>query len=196
MLLHWDTLGYEIRIELIWDHDRRWGCFELGSYYGVLLIDPGPSGVIPTKLPFRWREFDIRDPELNNCHWHGEDQYVGESGRNHGYFNSMFNTSMPGDCCEFKAKRAFGPALVPRSLLSFIQDWNNFASNLVKVHEKPRAPVLSHADSEGCKKEHPSPEKSNQSTEDNALTGIFDVSSNEIEDQWPDKASHVYTLPG
>jgi hypothetical protein len=40
---HWLNQGYGFRIQLIWDHDRLWGTFDLGFFKGVLLIDPGPG---------------------------------------------------------------------------------------------------------------------------------------------------------
>ena len=185
---------------LRWDYNRLWGSFEFGFFQGILLIDPAPNAEILKESKtylFEWRGTSpgVPDTIFNNALLTNGEIELGEVGKIRGHFNAMLGE----DRCEFHGKTPFGPALVARSLQSFVDEWNDY--NFLGDDETIRLPSVVKDDSE-CEESTSiesiaSPIASSTWAEDDreqflgAVTGIFNISSEVVEGEWPAKARNV-----
>ncbi|ROV96503.1 hypothetical protein VMCG_07804 [Cytospora schulzeri] len=142
--------GFKYKMMLIWDYDRIWGSFDFGTIKGMLMIDHGPDkeppeyhrsdedeaaeGNVdepnPFYFDFTWRGHttimpDSEEPDalINNPSiTKGKIKLTGRTIS--GYFEGM-----PVRIKQFKFEGTplFGPRRVPRSLSSFIDEWNDMA---------------------------------------------------------------------
>jgi hypothetical protein len=116
---------------LIWDHNRLWGSFQFDFFKGVLLIDPGPVEVLeqPKSYPFTWRGTSLMMPDthLNSPLNTGEIRMGGNRGDIRGHFDTTAAGLLAGDRYEFNGYPLLSPCRVPRSLQSFIDEWDKYA---------------------------------------------------------------------
>ena len=197
---HWAHLRYGFRIMLIWDHDRIWGSFELGFFNGILLVDPGPSVDSLKTYPFTWRGTSTETPDaIFNSHMTTGEIVLGETGNINGHFDAMLGVGLPENRCYFTGRRIPGPPVVPRSLESFIGEWNDCACSLFDLeNEVPRSLADVNPASLGSRSPEPtSKESSDEWTEEdnsdflNFVTGVYEVNSEAIEHEWSSKRHSV-----
>lgn len=211
---HNQNLGYRYRIRLIWDHDRIWGAFEIESFRGVLLIDPGPG-----QDHFPQGEYDYHDktqidkkppPPAGardySLEWRGTSRAmpnvlfystltIGKIRFSEdeiwGHFDLIRDMH---DRCYFHGQRLPGPRLVPLSISDVIEEWNELGPFCDE-----EAPRESDSDVEGPNDEakkktaarfssHPEARKLNEEEREKLLksiTGVFDISSESVEKEWP-----------
>lgn len=128
---HRSSQGYCSQIMLVWDCDRIWGSFDLGSYKGVLMVDHGPrhgfpeGDVSPVYSDFTWRgtcsslsDVLFNRPLIMKGKIELTDIFI------RGYFEGMMSVGLPDDRCDFEGVPLRGPRLVPRTVQSFIDEWN------------------------------------------------------------------------
>jgi len=133
---HLASHGYGYRMMLVWDYDRIWGSFDLGNYKGILMVDHGPQceppecgpdsngdHPEPTYFDFTWRGTctDMPNTLINNPLITKGKVGFGITWIS-GYFEGM--AGLPDSRCRFEGASMRGPRRVPRSLQSFIDEWN------------------------------------------------------------------------
>jgi hypothetical protein len=126
----------------------------------------------------------------------------------YGHFEGM---SAKEARCKFEGKVLFGPRRVGRSLQGFIDEWNEyevFGEDETVRRPPAGATVVSTADaqvgtasveadedfyteSEGSEDAADEDDSSYDKSVSSSLTGAFDISSEDIEAEWPGKAQHV-----
>jgi hypothetical protein len=134
----------ECRMTLIWDYDRLWGCFDIGVWKGLMLIDPGPQDNTTTSYSFAWRGVCENEPEVaydNKGITIGEIT-LGGKGPVFGCFRGMAVADFPDDKCDFKAVRVLGPPMVPWPVETFVADWNYLQHDKAKEPESQRLVLL------------------------------------------------------
>jgi hypothetical protein len=134
---------------LVWDYDRIWGSFNFGAYNGMLMVDHGPqseppNGFVgsendddqdqgdddedqgprePVYFDFTWRGYHTANP---NILYSNPDLTKGriafDTVHIRGFFKLMGGG--PDYCQPFEGGAQWGPRRVPRSLESFIDEWN------------------------------------------------------------------------
>ncbi|KAF7165147.1 hypothetical protein CNMCM6106_001387 [Aspergillus hiratsukae] len=134
----------ECRMTLIWDYDRLWGCFDIGVWKGLMLIDPGPRNNTRTSYSFAWRGICENEPEVA---YDNEGITIGEitlggKGPVSGWFRGMAVADFPDDKCDFKAVREVGPPMVPWPVETFVADWNYLQHDTSKEPESQRLVLL------------------------------------------------------
>ncbi|KAH1292554.1 hypothetical protein KXW98_002539 [Aspergillus fumigatus] len=134
----------ECRMTLIWDYDHLWGCFDIGVWKGLMLIDPGPRDNTKTMYSFAWRGVCENEPEVA---YDNEGITVGEitlggKGPVSGCFKGMAVANFPNDKCDFKAVREVGPPMVPWPVETFVADWNYLQHDRAKEPESQRLVLL------------------------------------------------------
>jgi hypothetical protein len=134
----------ECRMTLIWDYDRLWGCFDIGVWKGLMLIDPGPRDNTTTSYSFAWRGVCENEPEVA---YDNEGITIGEitlggKGPVSGCFRGMAVADFPDDKCDFKAVRVLGPPMVPWPVETFVADWNYLQHDKAKEPESQRLVLL------------------------------------------------------
>ncbi|KAF7161367.1 hypothetical protein CNMCM5623_006981 [Aspergillus felis] len=134
----------ECRMTLIWDYDRLWGCFDIGVWKGLMLIDPGPRDNSRTSYSFAWRGVCENEPEVA---YDNEGITIGEitlggKGPVSGCFKGMAVADFPDDKCDFKAERELGPPMVPWPVETFVADWNYLQHDRTKEPESQRLVLL------------------------------------------------------
>lgn len=140
-----EGFGYPYKISLVWDHNRLWGKFHIGSFSGILLVDPGPGLDYmdrqnefrgeTRKYPFSWRAKSSRKPGkiFNSAHAGGEMWFGRELIR--GRFNLM---SSGDDPTEFVGKMIFSSPRLTLVLPNYIKEWNDRGT--CQDPESPRLP--------------------------------------------------------
>jgi hypothetical protein len=151
---------------LVWDHDRLWGEFNFGIYFGILLSDPRPG---PENLParsssrnlmwirdrscaFEWRGMRTDDPGLG----YGGDGVLtfkeneGFSGYFDGFRGVGIHSGNPKGRCQFEA---IVPArarnrMVARSIDYMVWAWNCYRVQGEEVEERRQAEVQGLSDEE------------------------------------------------
>lgn len=194
---HWSQMGYGYRIMLIWDHDRLWGSFELGFFQGIMVIDPGPSKNMPMLYAFKWRGTSTKTPNvIFNSSWTTGEILLGDPSRLSGHFNGMLAVGLPYARCHFTAKCVVGPAMVPRSLESFVGEWNSLTiPKGLEIIRSPSTSDDSSKENQLCVRV-PSAGSSEWSSEGQGpslgfVTGIFNIASTAIAHGWPKKARWI-----
>ncbi|RHZ57448.1 hypothetical protein CDV55_104460 [Aspergillus turcosus] len=134
----------ECRMTLIWDYDRLWGCFDIGVWKGLMLVDPGPRDNTRTSYSFAWRGVCENEPEVA---YDNEGITIGEiilggKGPVSGCFRGMAVADFPDDKCDFKAVREVGPPMVPWPVETFVADWNYLQHDTSKEPESQRLVLL------------------------------------------------------
>jgi hypothetical protein len=190
----WPQVGYGYRMMLIWDHNRLWGSFELGSFEGIMVIDPGPSKDVPMAYSFRWRGTSTKTPNtVFNSAWTTGEILLGATGRLKGHFDAMLGVGLPYGRCDFTAKCEMGPAVVPRALHSFVEEWNRLATS--NEREAIRSPPSSDDSSskESLLSSRTCSEDSSEWTAETHchflgyVSGMFSITSTTIAQNWPSK---------
>ncbi|PKX89008.1 uncharacterized protein P174DRAFT_516202 [Aspergillus novofumigatus IBT 16806] len=134
----------ECRMTIIWDYDRLWGCFDIGVWKGLMLIDPGPRDNTMASYSFAWRGVCENEPEVA---YDNEGVTIGEvilggKGPVSGCFRGMAVADFPDDKCDFKAVREVGPPMVPWPVETFVADWNYLQHDRTKEPESQRLVLL------------------------------------------------------
>ncbi|PGH27584.1 hypothetical protein AJ80_00826 [Polytolypa hystricis UAMH7299] len=201
-LSHWATAGYGYRIMIIWDYNRLWGHFNFGHYSGIFLIDPGPAKFSEetVEFPFQWRGTYTKMPNMiyNSPLTTGVLKIDMIDRDISGHFACMRAASK--DYYEFSGKKVMGPNVVPRSLQSFIDEWNEYA--VFESEEKIRLGLSSDCEQESSGEESDSESVSEtesqfewtvQDQDDflRSVTGIFNISCKTIEEEWPSRARNL-----
>ncbi|EAW09067.1 uncharacterized protein ACLA_078150 [Aspergillus clavatus NRRL 1] len=130
-------------LRLVWDYDRLWGCFDLGVWKGVMLIDPGPRDNTTSSYRFAWRGICEREPDVlfdKEDFAYGEIS-LGGPGPLYGFFKGMVCAGFADNQCDFKAERELGPAMVPWPVETFVADWNYLRYDKAQHAESAR-PIL------------------------------------------------------
>ncbi|SPQ22407.1 cc63b16b-cc70-4071-bbb1-0c1060474dd4 [Thermothielavioides terrestris] len=202
---------------LIWDYDRIWGAFDLGTFKGILMVDHGPQREPPefwddeAELPsfdFTWRGTCTQMPDaVFNNPLITKGKITFGSRNISGHFEGMATDAT----CKFEGEAQFGPQRVGRSLQSFIDEWNEyeFFGEDETIRQPPAGETVdSTADAQAgtpSVKEDEDSSTESEGSEDTAeesdlfddeqlrlyLTGVFDISSEDIKAELPDKAQHV-----
>ncbi|KAF4170333.1 hypothetical protein CNMCM8060_006363 [Aspergillus lentulus] len=169
----------ECRMTLIWDYDRLWGCFDIGVWKGLMLIDPGPRDNTMTTYSFAWRGVCENEPEVA---YDNEGVTIGEitiggKGPMSGCFRGMAVADFPDDKCDFKAVREVGPPMVLWPVETFVADWDYLQHDRAKEPESQRLVLLAL-----------SPEPESQVVNDEAMQMDCEQDEDE-EDQDQDEAT-------
>lgn len=238
-------LGYSSRIQLIWDHDRLLGTFDMDTFKGSLLIDPGPgqehfkadieyskfhedrakdkdssesSGednddvddgdgddeiAATREYRFKWRGINTKIPHktFNSSFTIGKIRFG--NGKIWGHFEAMSGVGFPGGRCEFHGKIPHGPCLVDMSIQEFVDKWNGYAET--EEDEIPRNPTPSSMTIKSTHSEHDDADstpssagiasqvwtEADQEKFVDMLTGIYDITSREIEEDWSFKSKNL-----
>ena len=118
-----------------------------------------------------------------------------------GHFEEMLGVGLPEGRCEFHGKTPFGPNLVPISIQEVIDDWNNhgiFCDDEAPRSPSPNVDNPSDEGNESAAATPPSATPREWTKEDQAqflgpVTGIFNITSDRIEQEWP-KMSQKLTI--
>ncbi|RVD83624.1 uncharacterized protein DFL_008006 [Arthrobotrys flagrans] len=164
-----------------------WGSFSIGSYKGVLLLDPGPKAK-SSNVPFEWRGTSAGAPDVlfmgPLCV--GEVRFE-DPGTIQGYFDVMHGK------CEFSGN-PYGPRVCPEHLQELVDRWNDYGSGLMPdEHLGAAKSVATSADTP----ETPPGKESQEQNENGAetepqtddflkkwklqLNGVYDVACSDIE---------------
>ncbi|KAK7755925.1 hypothetical protein SLS62_002212 [Diatrype stigma] len=144
---HWADRGYVFQIRLVWDQDRIWGDFDFGPYKGILMVDHGPEREPPEwsgqqggdgydeaeddgaiYFDFTWRGVKRPSTTINNPQIAKGKIEFGSSWIS-GYFEGMPGAGLPDGRRYFDGNPEWGPPRVPRSLQSFVREWNSLDSS-------------------------------------------------------------------
>jgi hypothetical protein len=134
----------ECQMTLLWDYDRLWGCFDIGVWKGLMLIDPGPRDNTRKSYSFAWRGVCENEPEVayDNEGITIGDITLGGKGPVSGCFRGMAVADFPDDKCDFTAVREVGAPMVPWPVETFVADWNYLQHDTSKEPESQRMVLL------------------------------------------------------
>ena len=116
----WDSENLQLILAV--DGNSAWGAYDFGMFEGIIHFPLRPFSASEEPLICHWRGRDNGEGEMsfgdNNV---GSVQFLG-GGKIHGTLNLM------GDC-EFWGSRRPGPAYTPRSVASYVQEWDSYNEN-------------------------------------------------------------------
>ena len=134
----WSIQSHDLQIMLVWDYDRIWGSFDLVDYKGILMVDHGPRHEPPEQRSspaycnFTWREKCTRNHSaLINTPLVAKGKIELGSSWIRGYFDGM--TDEDSDHRHFEGKPSMGPRRAPRSVQSFIDEWNKLGLETIRL---------------------------------------------------------------
>lgn len=166
--------------------------------------DYGDDEIASTReYRFKWRGTNPKIPlkTFNSAFTVGKIRFG--NGKIWGHFEAMSGVGLPGGRCDFHGRIPHGPCLVDMSIKEFIDRWNGYAE--IEEDEEPRSPTprsmtaLSQIDNDGgadsmslsaediVSKLEEWTEKDQQRFV-KMITGIYDITSEEIETDWTSKS--------
>ncbi|TGO07156.1 hypothetical protein BTUL_0318g00070 [Botrytis tulipae] len=164
--------------------------------------DDGDDEIATTReYRFKWRGINskITHKTFNSSFTVGKIRFG--NGKIWGHFEAMSGVGFPGSRCEFHGKIPHGPCLVDMSIQQFLDKWNGYAE--IEEDEEPRSPTprstmtRSHTERDGAGST-PSPKGDTSQVEEwtdddqqsfvEMITGIYDITSKEIEEDWSSKS--------